>query len=88
MTCEMDPDNYTYENCYPPSPDLREYLEERDKEAKAEEEAKKVRQTESVKKAKAKYYQKKKQDPEFVEMMCEKAKKYYTSNKDTPEHKE
>ena len=64
MTCEIDPSddpaNYTYENCYPPSPALREYLEERDKEAKTAEraaaEAKKARQAESVKRAKAKYY--------------------------------
>jgi hypothetical protein len=92
MKPEDDPANYTYEKCYPPSPELQEYLEERDKEAKTVEkavaEAKKARQAESMKRAKAKYYQKKKEDPEFVEMMREKAKTYYTVNKDVPEYKE
>ncbi len=49
---------------------------------------KKLKQLESVKRAKAKYYQKKKQDTEFVEMMREKAKTYYTAKKDDPEYKE
>ena len=92
MTGEMDPVNYTYENCYPPSPDLQEYLEERDKEAKAAEiaeaEAKKARHTESIRKAKAKYYQKVKNNPDFLENIKKNSKIYYERHKDEPEFKE
>jgi len=84
MTCD-DPANY-------PSPDLQEYLEERDKEAKAAEraaaEAKKARLVESVKKAKAKYYQKIKNDPDFQENIKKNSKIYYERHKDEPEFRE
>jgi len=92
MTCEKDPANYLYENCYPPSPDLQEYFEERDKEAKAAEraaaEAKKARLVESVKKAKAKYYQKIKNDPDFQENIKKNSKIYYERHKDEAEFRE
>ena len=45
-------------------------------------------QSEAVKKAKAKYYQKKKEDAEFMEKIKEKSKNYYHENKDKPEFKE
>jgi len=76
-----DPTNY-------PSPDLQEYLEEREIEAKAAEEAKKARLEESVKKAKAKYYQKIKNDPDFQENIKKNSKIYYERHKDEPEFKE
>jgi len=80
MTCD-DPANY-------PSPDLQEYLEEREKERKAAEEAKKARLVESVKKAKAKYYQKIKNDPDFQENIKKNSKIYYERHKDEPEFRE
>jgi hypothetical protein len=43
---------------------------------------------ESVKKAKAKYYLKQKQDPEFIEKNRKRAKEYYDSKKNDPEYKE
>ena len=45
-------------------------------------------QSEAVKKAKAKYYQKKKQDAEFVTKLRDKSKNYYYEHKDDPEFKE
>jgi hypothetical protein len=45
-------------------------------------------QSEAVKKAKAKYYQKKKEDAEFMEKIKDKSKTYYHENKDKPEFKE
>ena len=84
MTCD-DPANY-------PSGDLQEYLEEREREAKAAEraaeEAKKARLVESVKKAKAKYYQKIKNDLDFQENIKKNSKIYYERHKDEPEFKE
>jgi len=84
MTCD-DPANY-------PSGDLQEYLEEREREAKAAEraaeEAKKARLVESVKKAKAKYYQKIKNDPDFQENIKKNSKIYYERHKDEPEFRE
>ena len=80
MSCD-DPTNY-------PSPDLQEYLEEREREAKAEEEAKKARLVESVKKAKAKYYQKIKNDPDFQENIKKNSKIYYERHKDEAEFRE
>jgi hypothetical protein len=71
-----------------PSPDLQEYLEEREREAKAAEEAKKARLVESVKKAKAKYYQKIKNDPDFLENIKKNSKIYYERHKDEPEFRE
>jgi hypothetical protein len=71
-----------------PSPDLQEYLEEREREAKAAEEAKKARLVESVKKAKAKYYQKIKNDLDFQENIKKNSKIYYERHKDEPEFKE
>ena len=71
-----------------PSPDLQEYLEEREREAKAAEEAKKARLVESVKKAKAKYYQKIKNDPDFQENIKKNSKIYYERHKDEPEFRE
>jgi hypothetical protein len=80
MTCD-DPAIY-------PSPDLQEYLEEREIEAKTVEEAKKARLVESVKKAKAKYYQKIKNDPDFQENIKKNSKIYYERHKDEPEFRE
>jgi hypothetical protein len=80
MTCD-DPTTY-------PSPDLQEYLEEREREAKSAEEAKKARLVESVKKAKAKYYQKVKNDPDFQENIKKNSKIYYERHKDEPEFRE
>ena len=71
-----------------PSPDLQEYLEERERERKTEEEAKKARLVESVKKAKAKYYQKIKNDPDFLENIKKNSKIYYERHKDEPEYRE
>lgn len=45
-------------------------------------------QSEAVKKAKAKYYQKKKEDLEYMEKIRDKSKIYYNENKDKPEFKE
>ena len=43
-------------------------------------------QSEALKRAKAKYYQKKKLDPEFIKKNAEKAKEYFESHRD--QHKE
>ena len=92
MTCEKDPANYLYDDCYSPGPLLGDYFEERDKEAKAAEraaaEAKKARLVESVKKAKAKYYQKIKNDPDFQENIKKNSKIYYERHKDEAEFRE
>ena len=80
MTCDDPTTNL--------SPDLQEYLEEREREAKAAEEAKKARLVESVKKAKAKYYQKVKNDPDFLENIKKNSKIYYERHKDDPEYRE
>jgi hypothetical protein len=71
-----------------PSPDLQEYLEERERLAKVAEEAKKVRLVESVKKVKAKYYQKIKNDLDFQENIKKNSKIYYERHKDEPEFRE
>ena len=44
-------------------------------------------QSESVKRAKAKYYNKKKLDPEFMEQNRNKAKEYYTHNSERHQNK-
>jgi adenylosuccinate synthase len=43
-------------------------------------------QSEALKRAKAKYYQKKKLDPEFIKKNVEKAKEYFESHRD--QHRE
>ena len=43
-------------------------------------------QSEALKRAKAKYYQKKKEDPEFIKMNANKAKDYFELHRD--QHKE
>jgi hypothetical protein len=48
----------------------------------------KRKQPESLKRAKAKYYQRKKQDFEFIEAARERSRKYYDTRKDDPEYKE
>ena len=82
MTCD-DPTNYL-------SPDLQELLEEREVKAaeRAAAEAKKARLVESVKKAKAKYYQKIKNDLDFQENIKKNSKIYYERHKDEPEFRE
>ena len=50
------------------------------------EETKKT-QSEAVKRAKAKYYNKKKLDPEFMEQNRNKAKEYYTHNSERHQNK-
>jgi hypothetical protein len=44
-------------------------------------------QSEAVKRAKAKYYSKKKLDPEFMEQNRNKAKEYYTHNSERHQNK-
>ena len=44
-------------------------------------------QSEAVKRAKAKYYNKKKLDPEFMEQNRNKAKEYYTHNSERHQNK-
>jgi len=44
-------------------------------------------QSDSVKRAKAKYYNKKKLDPEFMEQNRNKAKEYYTHNSERHQNK-
>ncbi len=80
MTCD-DPTTY-------PSLDLQEYLEERERERETEEEDKKARLVESVKKAKSKYYQKNKNNPDFQENIKKNSKIYYERHKDEPEFRE
>jgi hypothetical protein len=48
----------------------------------------KNKQPESLKRAKAKYYQRKKEDLEFVEAARIRSRKYYETRKDEPEYKE
>jgi hypothetical protein len=48
----------------------------------------KIKQSDSLKRAKAKYYQRKKQDLEFIEAARERSRKYYDTRKDDPEYKE
>jgi hypothetical protein len=43
-------------------------------------------QSESLKRAKAKYYQKKKEDPDFIKKNADKAKEYFEQHRD--QHKE
>lgn len=46
------------------------------------------KQSEAQKRAKSKYYQKKKQEPEFIEASRQRAKEYYEIKKNDPEYKE
>ena len=50
-------------------------------------EEKKKPQSEALKRAKAKYYSKKKLDPEFMEQNRSKAKQYYTHNSERHQNK-